>query len=1008
VADERDEDVVGTVILAPDGSEDAGSEGHATHDVALRPGDRVGPYQLVERLGSGGMGVVWVARDPRLGRTVAVKVLHEQRRRRGPGATQARERLRREALALARLSHPNVVAIYDVGVHGRRVFLTMEHIEGCNLDEWATEEPPLLRVLEVFEQIAAGLSAVHDAGFVHRDLKPANVMIARDGRVLVMDFGLARITDPESVSDHEATGSSSWSLEAAPLSAALTVDGVVMGTPAYMAPEQHVGDEADARADQFAFCATLYEMLLGQRPFRGRSVEELARQKQEAQLDFEGRMRLPRGVRALLRRGLDPDPSRRHPSMAALRDALARLHRPSRGRGVVFVALGVLTVGGVGWAMLPQPAHEPCEAGVTQMAAVWNDDVRAQLDAAFGATGVAYADDAARRTTARLDAYAHDWAQSFAQACHAGHDAAAALDLHMRCLGEARASMIATVDLLVQADATAVQRAVTQVAGLPPLSRCDDVESLRAEVAPPADPATAAELEAVQQALEAVAALGRAGHFAEGRERAEAVLQQALALGYEPTIVRTRIRIATLDLELGDAEAARRGLADAALLAAGIDDHHAAADAASLLAFVLAEELGQPDEALRWARHAEASLDRVPPDPLARARLDGSFGVIHSVKGDYATALAAFERSYAAKREILGDDHPEVAGALENMALSYSELGRPAEAEPLLRRSLESFEKAEGPRHPDTAHSLMNLGHSLDDLGRHDEAGECYLRALEIHRESLGPRHPMVARTLGALGHVASAQDRLRDAEAYFREAAEIIEEIHGERHHEHGWSLADRAHIADELGQEEEAAELYARAREIIEATMGPEHDSLAYVMMGEASALVELRRLDEAEPLVMRAGEILEERFEPDHPGRADWYDSQAELLRAQGRLEPAREAATTAVELSTAALGPEHPAVAWQLLSLGEIELDLQRYADARVHLRRAVGVVEAAPVGEGFRAAARFALAKALWPDPGTRREALELARAARDGFAGHGDVFQEEVDEVDAWLRDHPR
>src|SRR4029079_14391762 len=144
--------------------------------------------------------------------------------------------LRREALALARLSHPNVVSIYDVGMHGRRVFLTMEHVEGRTLEAWAAEAPSLPRCLGVCEQVAAGLAAVHAAGFVHRDLKPTNVMIDRDGRVLVMDFGLARIHDPESVSDHESIRSSSgWILEAVPISTELTGDGVVMGTPAYMA-----------------------------------------------------------------------------------------------------------------------------------------------------------------------------------------------------------------------------------------------------------------------------------------------------------------------------------------------------------------------------------------------------------------------------------------------------------------------------------------------------------------------------------------------------------------------------------------------------------------------------------------------------------------------------------------------------------------------------------------------------------------------------------------------------
>jgi eukaryotic-like serine/threonine-protein kinase len=1015
-----EDDVVGTVILGgsemgvpeaggPEaGGSEAGTEAGAP-EVSLVPGDRVGRYHLLERLGAGGMGVVWVARDPRLGRTVAVKVLHEQRRRRG--ATHARERLRREALALARLSHPNVVAIYDVGLHERRVFLTMEHVEGRTLDVWAAEGPSLPQVLEVFEQAAAGLAAVHEAGFVHRDFKPTNVMIDRDGRVLVMDFGLARIHDPESVSEHDSTASSScWKPDGSLLFSTLTVDGVVMGTPAYMAPEQHVGDEADARADQFAFCATLYEVLLGQRPFRGRSVDELAREKHQARLELDGgRLRLPRAVRALLRRGLHPEPSRRYPSMAVLRETLARLRRPPRRRGLAWAALGTAALGGVGWAALSRPTLEPCEAGIAQIALVWNQDAKTGLQRAFDATGLPYADDAAERTTARLDAYAEAWAGGYAEAClAAGHDDEAELDLRMRCLGDARASMAATVELLAQADATAVQRAVTQVAGLPPLTHCEDVEALRAEVVPPADPAMAVALESVRRLLEEAAALDRAGHYVEGRARAEQALQEATLLGYEPSIARARIRVAVLDLGLGDAEASRQGLTDAALLAASIGDHHAAADAATRLIYVLAEELGQPQAALRWARHAEAELDRLPPDRLARARFDGSLGVMYAAQGDHALALAAFERAYAAQRELQGEEHPEVAGALENMALSHAALGRPAEAERIQRRSLSLLEKAVGPQHPDLALSLMNLGYSLDVLGRHDEAIVHYTRALEIFREALHPRHPMVARALGALGHVASNQDRLRDAEAYFRESDAIIESIHGERHREHAWSLAERALVIARLGREEEAVQIYERAREILEATAGPDHDSLAYMLMNESSALVELGRTDEAEPLVERAGEILAKRLEPGHPGLADLHACRGELLRGQGRLAAAREALGQALELSTAALGPDHPEVASILLSLGEVEHEMQDDEAARPHLRRAVEITTQAPVGEGFRAATRFALAEALWSDPAARPEALALARTAQEGFASHDGVFQEDEDEVAAWLLAHPR
>ncbi|MCX4241927.1 serine/threonine-protein kinase [Paraliomyxa miuraensis] len=1002
------DDVTRTVVH-DDGAPQESLPPEPWDDAALRPGELVGRYRLVDQLGAGGMGVVWRAHDPRLGRTVAVKVLHEQRRRRRQA--EARERLRREALALAKLSHPNVVAIYDVGVHGRRVFLAMEHVVGRTLDRWAADAPSLLQVLEVFEQIAAGLAAVHEAGFVHRDLKPANVMIARDGRVLVMDFGLARISDPESVSEHESTASSSgWGGEqpGGSLSTELTREGTVVGTPAYMAPEQHTGAGADARADQYALCVSLYEVLMGRRPFDGRDITELARRKEDGRLELHGgRLSLPRSLRALLRRGLHPDPERRFGGMEALRRQLGRVRRPRRAQRVAWATAGVAALGGMVWASTWHLRPEACETGEARMAEVWNDDAASALRASFEATALGYADDAAERAITRLDAHAAAWVEAHARACHDAGIDDTALDLRMRCLAEARGAMAATVELLTHADAVTVQHAASQVAGLPGLSRCEDPEALAAEAPRPTDPEAIATMEALQQRLDAVDALGRAGHYDEGRERARGLLQDAIALGHEPTIARARLRVATFEMDLGQVEAAATGLTEAALLASSSGDHPTAADAATRLVFVLAEELGQPDEAMRWARHAEAALERMPSDRLARARLDSNVGIVHAIKGEYDQALAAFELALTTKRELLGEEHPEVAGALENVALALSSLGRVSESEPLMRRSLDAMEAVLGAQHPDLAHSLMNLGHAVDELGRHDEAAEIYDRALGIARSSLGPRHPMTARILSAMGHVASAQDRLPQAEAHYREAAEIQRAVYGEHHPEVGWSLIDMAIVQAQLGRDQEALPLFARAIEVLEGTLGAEHDAVAHALVNQCRSLVEVGRIEEAEQGLERAGAILRRSFEPGHPSFAYHHYVRGALRRAQERFEEARAELAQALEISSAALGPRHPEVASTLLALGEVEHALGRREDAVAHLRQAVSLTEAGPLGEAFRAEARLTLAKALWDEPGTRDEAVTLARAARDGFAGYGAVFRSDLDEAEAWLREHP-
>ena len=241
----------------------------------LARGSTVGRYIVLDRLGSGGMGVVFSAFDPELDRKVAVKVLNAGDRRKKKAG---RVRLLREAQALAKLNHPNTIAVYDVGTLGESVFLAMEFIAGKTLRGWVADkrdrgELDWRAVLDVFMQAGRGLAAAHAAGIVHRDFKPENVMVDLDGRARVLDFGLARpARDTTSSADREDPEHSSGTFEVR-----LTATGAVMGTPYYMAPEQHRGDAVDERADQFSFCVALWEALFGGRPFRGTSLPDLAR-----------------------------------------------------------------------------------------------------------------------------------------------------------------------------------------------------------------------------------------------------------------------------------------------------------------------------------------------------------------------------------------------------------------------------------------------------------------------------------------------------------------------------------------------------------------------------------------------------------------------------------------------------------------------------------------------------------------------------------------------------------
>jgi len=337
------------VLPRGDGLETAGptvAEDRATAAPPAVPIVQLGKYQLERELGAGGMGIVWQARDVELDRAVALKVLHPAL----AGDGVARSRLVREARAMARLHHPNVITIFDAATVDGRDVIAMELIDGETMASWLARGRPRDAIIAALVAAGRGLAVAHAAEMIHRDFKPHNVLVDRRGRVVVTDFGLARAAGDrapagEPDGDPRALGR---------LDSALTVTGTVLGTPAYMAPEQLAGAPADARADQFAFCATAWEALTGQRPFAGVTVLEVA--AAHARDAPRAADRVPRRLRPILERGLARDPAARWPSVDALLDAITRAwRRPRRiALGVVLaVVLAGLAVGAVALRRVP-------------------------------------------------------------------------------------------------------------------------------------------------------------------------------------------------------------------------------------------------------------------------------------------------------------------------------------------------------------------------------------------------------------------------------------------------------------------------------------------------------------------------------------------------------------------------------------------------------------------------------------------------------------------------------
>jgi tRNA A-37 threonylcarbamoyl transferase component Bud32 len=470
---------------------------------------KIGRFTVLDRLGEGGMGIVYTAYDDQLDRKVAVKVL------RGEATRQdeiGKTRLLREAQAMARLSHSNIVTVHEVGDLGDQVFIAMEFIRGTSLDVWLRGQPktgPVKRawreILEVFARAGRGLEAAHRAGIVHRDFKPHNVLVGEDGAVKVLDFGLARAADhagSEELAETPQTGAYNNSL----LDAPLTRTGAIMGTPAYMAPEQHQGRQATARSDQFAFCISLYEGLYGLHPFDCTTLGTLVADVNAGKIrEPAASSRVPGWLRRALVRGLAVDPERRYPSMTELLAELARDPVAQRRRWLASAGLaGFVGAAGFGAAAAFTGEAAMCQGGDAEIAAVWDAGRAEAVQKAILATDVPYAADTWERLRPRLDAYAADWVAMRGEACEthrAARQSDQLFDLRTACLDQRKAGFAALIDVLTGADAGVVEKAVSAGATLSPVADCGDSEALTQAVPPPEDPTIRARVDALREGL---------------------------------------------------------------------------------------------------------------------------------------------------------------------------------------------------------------------------------------------------------------------------------------------------------------------------------------------------------------------------------------------------------------------------------------------------------------------------------------------------------------------------
>ncbi len=812
---------------------------------------QVSRYERLERIGHGGMGVVYRAWDPALKRRVAIKVLHPR--------TGDQGRILDEARALARLSHPNIVGILDIGREGEDVFVVMEYVGGETLADVLAREPALSELMPLLGQVVEGLAAAHARSLVHHDIKPSNVLVSKAGVVRIADFGLARLLQQG--------------------------EGPIGGTRGFAAPEQIEGRASDARADVYALTAIVFAAIHGHPP--------------DAR-DEPARVRPSDRLRRFLDRGLAADPSQRHPTVHAW---WAGLRAATRSRapavGGTLASLGLFGALLFGWA----GAHAP-RACIHTRAFPWTTDTRTAVESRFEATELPFSADTYQRVDARLTEYGRAWTTVRRDACSADDRIAIA------CSNAQQAGASELVGWLQTLNAEELERVMSAVKGLPEPGAC-------AQSGAAADP----ELEAFDDAVARAQALVAAGRYPEARSLLESVALPSDTRRHAHRLGMHAFTLARA-LKLGaDFEAAAREYEKAYLLQMLAGRDGTAAQAASQLAALLASELGEPVAARRWIRNASSALSRavlapeeirgevsigiayalfslgdingaleahlladtlLPQGNERRADLATMLAAIRYTQGDAAAALEAQERGLAIAREFHGDPHPRLVSLLTNIAILHEELGDPDRAQTVFEQALQMSEQTLGPTHRSTA--VLRISIASDGLGRRDPE-ECIalfehgLRDLEA---AVGPLHASLNTALQGLAQAYLSAGRFDDAEAMILRAVEVANGATVLEPRVKAGIFTTHASVLRAKGRLDEARAQAETALELAEETLGVDHPNRAFVLT-ELSWI----HLERGDPLAARealaeAVRVTRGAYGAEHP----------ETVRLQARLDAMAE--------------------------------------------------------------------------------------------------------------------
>jgi tetratricopeptide (TPR) repeat protein len=935
----------------------------------------------------------------------------------------------------------------------------MEFADGGTLKSWLkAQKRPLRDILDVFREAGRGLAAAHAAGLVHRDFKPDNVLLASNGSVRVTDFGLVSVLQqskqPETHDKPERAATdpraiSSLSLSSTPLSQDLTRTGAVMGTPTYMAPEQFAGTDATARTDQFAFCIALYEALYGSRPFAGATYQELS-----ANVLLDRQAALPKGakvpswLRRALLRGLAHDPADRYSSMDALLAALARDPGRRRRTALVLAAPTACVALAAGIVAMRPGTDSTCGAGGERVAAIWNPQRRAQLKAAFDASGRPHAAASYERATQMLDTWTKSWQAGYVDACRAtrtrGEQSEHLLDLRMQCLSQRLDDTSATVDLLAGGGGDVVDKALSALVALPQLEPCADTAGLLAAVPPPEQQLVRVQVGAVRAQLGNAKALERLGRYKPAFEAARGALEGARATGYAPVIGEAGVLVGEIQYDLGD-KASVDTLREAMHVAAAGGDSPTMLDASAWLVFTLTVQTSQYDLAQEVSGLGESVAKHAQPPVETQVRLQDAIGMLEASRGhaeeaqaryekalviaaplgeEHAATLTtlnqlatvlmkrgkledarkAYERVLAARERTFGKEHPDVASALNNVGNVYRRQSKFDDAKRVYLRALDIREKALGPDHPEVGTTLNNLGTFYSDTGDHQAAKQSLERALAIWEKAYGPNSVELVPALSNLGQEAATEGAFDRAKSQYERALALVETAQGKDGAGTIDILTNLGALAQDQHKDDQALAIFKRAEKNAIKAYGPDHSDVADVLANEATIYKRKKQFAEAAELDTHVLHIYEKSFGPEHPRVAMLLNNLGELQDARGEHQAALESFQKSLAIFEKKFGKDHEYDSYALSGIGQELEALKKPADAIPYYERALAIRTAKNMRPEQLGEIRLALGEAQAQMPGGRAKGKEAVKAALAELQKGGDA--ENIAEAKKWLASH--